>query len=180
MAATQATKLTIRIGISVADKAWVKALPDSAKIARAAARQAIRTALAAKSLPEKRLRQARRFDLGITLDSDSGVRHLNRDYRGKDKATNVLSFAALDAGLPPKGLPADYPWALGDVVLALGTVRTEARAQRKRLSQHFCHLVVHGVLHLLGFDHEDDRDAQAMEDLERDILAAMGWPDPYR
>jgi probable rRNA maturation factor len=171
---------SIRIGIGINHKAWDKALPDAAKIARLAARRTIKAALGAKSLSRKRLREAGRFDFGITLDSDVHVRHLNRDYRGKDKVTNVLSFAALDAGLPPKGVPADYPWELGDVILALETVRSEARAQGKKLSQHYCHLVVHGVLHLLGFDHEDDRDAQAMEDLERDILVGLGWPDPYK
>ncbi len=170
---------SIRVGISIADKAWEKALPDAAKIGRAAARRALKAALTAKGLRQKRLREAGRLILGITLDNDAHVRHLNREYRGKDKPTNVLSFAALDAGLPPKGVPADYPWELGDVVLALGTVKAEARAQGKKLSQHYCHLVVHGVLHLLGFDHENDRDARIMEDLEREILAAMKWPDPY-
>ncbi|WP_374653345.1 rRNA maturation RNase YbeY [Dongia sp.] len=171
---------SLKIGIEIADKGWDKALPDAARIARRAARAAIKAALAAKSLPRKRLAEAGKVELGITLDNDRGVRHLNRDYRGKDRPTNVLSFAALDAGLPPKGVPASYPWALGDIVLALGIIKVEARDQRKTLAQHFCHLVVHGVLHLLGFDHEKDRAAHAMEKLEREILAGLGWPDPYR
>jgi probable rRNA maturation factor len=173
------TAPSLKIEIVVADKAWEKALPDAAKIARKATRRTVTAALAARSLPRKRLKEAGKFALDITLDNDRGMRHLNRDYRGKDKPTNVLSFAALDAGLPPKGVPPSYPWALGDVVLALGTVKREANEQRKALSQHYCHLVVHGVLHLLGFDHEKDRDARAMEKLEREILAGLGWPDPY-
>lgn len=116
----------------------------------------------------------------ILLADDRKLRALNGEFRGKDKPTNVLSFAALDAGLPPKGVPLNYPWELGDVVLALGVVRQEAADQGKTLSQHYCHLVIHGVLHLLGFDHENDGDALVMENLERDILAGFGWPDPYK
>jgi probable rRNA maturation factor len=170
----------IKIGFSVADKGWDKALPEAARVARLAARRTIKAALDAKSLPWKRLREAKHMVLGITLESDAGLRQLNHDYRAKNKPTNVLSFAALDAGLPPKGVPLNYPWELGDVVLALGVVRQEAQEQGKTLSQHYCHLVVHGVLHLLGFDHEDDGDALAMENLEREILAGFGWPDPYK
>lgn len=170
---------SIRISVEIAATGWQKALPGAVQLARAATRRTIMAALQAKTLPRKRLREAGRVELGITLDTDAGMRHLNRDYRGKDRPTNVLSFAALDAGLPPKGVPADYPWALGDIILALQTVRTEAKAQGKLLSQHTCHLVVHGVLHLLGFDHENERDARAMERLEREILAEFGWPDPY-
>ena len=170
---------TIKIGFSIADKGWDKALPEAGKLARGAVRRTIKAALEAPSLPWKRVREAQRFSLGVTLESDAGLRQLNQGYRGKDKPTNVLSFAALDAGLPPKGTPKDYPWELGDVVLALGVVRDEAKAQGKTLPQHTCHLVVHGVLHLLGFDHEVARDAEAMENLEREILAGLGWPDPY-
>ena len=170
----------IKIGFSVADKGWDAALPEAAKVARLAARRTVKAALEAEALPWKRLREAKHVVLGITLESDAGLRQLNHDYRAKNKPTNVLSFAALDAGLPPKGVPLNYPWELGDVVLALGVVRQEAADQGKTLSQHYCHLVVHGVLHLLGFDHENDRDATAMENLERDILAGLGWPDPYK
>ncbi len=126
------------------------------------------------------------------LENDTGMRVLNRDYRGKDKPTNVLSFAALDdapatpgdsalesRGKAPKLPPADLPLYLGDVILALETLKKEAKDQGKSLRQHYVHLVVHGVLHLLGFDHERAKDAQAMEDLERVVLAGLGWPDPY-
>ncbi len=170
---------SLKIGVIIGDKAWHRALPDAAKIARKATRRTVVAALGARSLPTKRLKEARKIALDITLDNDSGVRHLNRGYRGKDQPTNVLSFATLDAGLPPKDVPPRYPWALGDVVLALGTIKREAQEQKKDLSQHYCHLLVHGVLHLLGFDHEKDRDAHAMERLERQILSELGWPDPY-
>ncbi|HEX7970330.1 MAG TPA: rRNA maturation RNase YbeY, partial [Stellaceae bacterium] len=103
------------------------------------------------------------------------VRALNRQWRGKDVPTNVLSFPALGA-TPPPGAPR----LLGDVVLAFETVAAEAAAQDKPLADHLRHLVIHGVLHLLGFDHESDADAQRMEASEIAILAGLGVPDPYR
>ncbi|QEL63909.1 putative rRNA maturation factor [Oryzomicrobium terrae] len=93
---------------------------------------------------------------------------LNRDYRGKDYATNVLSF------------PYDTePVVMGDLIVCAAVVAREAVAQGKPLEHHHAHLVVHGMLHLQGFDHEDDDEAEAMEALETDILASLGYPDPY-
>ena len=100
---------------------------------------------------------------------------LNRDYRGRDRATNVLSFP----GDPlPEG-DGGPPYLLGDVVLAQGVCAREAAAQGKALADHLSHLVVHGVLHLLGHDHENDSEAERMESLEVEILAALGVADPY-
>ena len=105
------------------------------------------------------------------------AQQLNRDYRGKDYATNVLSFPAeLPEGLP-KGVKLPL---LGDLVLCAPVIAREAREQGKPLPAHYAHLTVHGTLHLLGWDHEDAREAEAMEQLEREILASMGLPDPYR
>ena len=107
-------------------------------------------------------------ELGITLADDETVRVLNRDHRGQDKPTNVLSY--------PSG-ERDF---LGDMVLARQTVWREAREQRKSAADHFTHLVVHGTLHLLGYDHETgEADAERMEALERRILAKLGIADPY-
>ncbi len=121
-----------------------------------------------------RIRQA---DLAIRIvDSDEG-RALNRHYRGKDYATNVLSFPAeLPEGLPP-GVRMPL---LGDLVICAPVVAREAREQGKPLAAHYAHLTVHGVLHLLGWDHEDGPEAEAMEQLEREILAGLGIEDPYR
>ena len=110
------------------------------------------------------------------LSDDAEQRGLNRTYRGKDCSTNVLAFpqtapAAADPGTP---------LLLGDVVLAFETVRREAAAQGKPFADHLCHLVVHGVLHLLGFDHEAAAEAAAMEAREVTILAGLGVRDPYR
>ncbi|MBK8958142.1 MAG: rRNA maturation RNase YbeY [Proteobacteria bacterium] len=106
------------------------------------------------------------------VDEDEG-RALNRQWRERDYATNVLSFAA-------EGLADIAPDLLGDIVLCAPVVSAEARAQGKQASHHWAHLTVHGVLHLLGFDHQDDEGATLMEQHERAILAAMGIADPYR
>ncbi|WP_374473900.1 rRNA maturation RNase YbeY [Arenimonas sp.] len=114
----------------------------------------------------------RRADLAIRLVDAKEGRALNRHYRGKDYATNVLSFPA-DL---PEGV--DLP-LLGDLVICAPVVAKEAQDQGKSLAAHYAHLTVHGVLHLLGMDHEDEREAEAMERLEREILAGLGLPDPY-
>ena len=101
------------------------------------------------------------------VDADEG-QALNKEYRGKDYATNVLSF------------PYDTePVVMGDLVICPSVVAQEAAEQNKPLAAHYAHLTVHGMLHLQGWDHDNDEDAQAMEDEEREILAALGYPDPY-
>ena len=122
---------------------------------------------------EGRIREA---DLAIRIVDEKEGRALNHHYRGKDYATNVLSFPAeLPEGLP-KGVKLPL---LGDLVLCAPVVAREAKEQGKPLGAHYAHLTVHGCLHLLGWDHEDVREAEAMEQLEREILAGLGLPDPY-
>jgi len=120
-----------------------------------------------------RIREA---DLAIRIVGSKEGRSLNHHYRGKDYATNVLSFPAdLPEGLP-KGVKLPL---LGDLVLCAPVIAKEAAAQGKPLAAHYAHLTVHGVLHLLGWNHEDTREAECMEQLEREILAGLGLPDPY-
>jgi probable rRNA maturation factor len=121
--------------------------------------------------------QSRRLELGILLTDDAAIRVLNRTWRGKDASTNVLSFG-VDGD--PAMLPPGAPWLLGDVVVALETVRREAERDGKSCADHLTHLIVHGVLHLLGYDHETDLDARRMEALETEILSGLGIADPYR
>jgi len=120
-----------------------------------------------------RIREA---DLAIRIVGSKEGRSLNHHYRGKDYATNVLSFPAeLPEGLP-KGVKLPL---LGDLVLCAPVIAKEAAAQGKPVTAHYAHLTVHGVLHLLGWNHEDAREAECMEQLEREILAGLGLPDPY-
>ncbi|KAF1691697.1 rRNA maturation RNase YbeY [Pseudoxanthomonas jiangsuensis] len=122
---------------------------------------------------KNRIREA---DLAIRIVDAKEGRALNHHYRGKDYPTNVLSFPAeLPEGLP-KGVKLPL---LGDLVICAPVVAREAREQGKPLAAHYAHLTVHGALHLLGWDHEDDKEAEAMEQLEREILADLGLPDPY-
>jgi probable rRNA maturation factor len=118
-------------------------------------------------------------ELSIVLGDDALLRRLNLQWRGKDAATNVLSFPAQDPARPGAA-PPGAPLLLGDVVLAFGTVAGEAAAQGKTLAAHLAHLVVHGVLHLLGWDHEDAAEAEHMEAHETAVLAGLGVADPYR
>ena len=111
-------------------------------------------------------------EVSIALADDATVRDLNLRWRGKDSATNVLSFPAPNA-------QADDSTFLGDIILAFETIEREAADEAKPLAHHVAHLAVHGTLHLLGYDHENDSDADAMERRERDILARIAVPDPY-
>ncbi len=123
-----------------------------------------------------RIREA---DLAIRVVGEDEGRALNRHYRGKDYATNVLSFPAdMAEGVKlPKGVVLPL---MGDIVLCAPVIAREATEQGKPTAHHYAHLTVHGVLHLLGLDHEDEREAECMEQLEREILAELGIEDPYR
>lgn len=122
---------------------------------------------------ELALRQRPESELTIRLVDEAEGLELNSTYRHKDYATNVLSFPA---DVPDELL--DIP-LLGDLVICAPVVAREALEQRKPLQAHWAHLVIHGCLHLLGYDHIDDAEAEEMETLERELLAELGHPDPY-
>ena len=119
-------------------------------------------------------------EVAVRLTDDAEVRGLNRQYRGKDRATDVLSFPMVQADLID-GLANsdDGEVLLGDIVLAAGVVTAEAAAKNVAVPDHATHLIVHGLLHLLGYDHEQGPDAEHMEMLETAAMAALGLPDPY-
>src|ERR1700687_347800 len=147
----------ISVEVSVHCDAWLDACPEAAALAATAARAALsRTAGPPAGAP---------LILGLILTDDAEQRELNRTYRGRDRATNVLSFALADPAAP-----AGAPLLLGDVVLAFATVAREAAEQQKPLCDHLVHLVVHGVLHLLGLDHQNAAAAAFMEAREVEIL----------
>lgn len=147
------------IDVEIEDEAWSAAVADVAAVVQRAAEAAL-------------VRDAARGDLVILLTDDETVRDLNARFRDKDRPTNVLSFPA-----PPMPGQAETP--LGDIVLAYGVCAAEAADQGKSITSHLTHLVVHGVLHLLGRDHEVEDEAEAMEGEERAILSGLGISDPY-
>ena len=151
--------MSFAIEISVEAGAWQK-LSGAEGIVRRAAEAALAETSASG------------VEIGVVLTDDAKMRALNRTWRGKDTATNVLSFPAPAGG-------SKEPRLMGDVVLAYETIAREAAEQRIPAQDHLAHLTVHGVLHLLGHDHENDRDADTMERREREILAQLGVPDPY-
>ena len=144
------------IDVEIEDEAWARDLPDAQAVVVAAANAALAAA-------------QREGAVVVLLTDDAGVQDLNNRFRGKDPAPNVLSFPA-----PPN--PEDH---LGDVALAHGVCVREAGQQGKTLAHHLQHLVAHGVLHLVGYDHETDDEAEDMEGLERVVMAGLGAPDPY-
>ena len=152
------------VAVLIEDPAWLKAIPDPAPLLRRAARAAIKVAKL-PSMPS--------LAVTVALIDDRAMRSLNHDFRGQDRPTNVLSF-------PAAAERAGRRRALGDIALAFGTVRREARDHHKTVTDHLTHLMVHGVLHLLGYDHVSQRQAERMEALERKALASIGIGDPYR
>lgn len=160
------------ISLSIEHPGWQDRVPDLEQVVERAVMAGWNAAATESGLTARN-----KAEVSILLADDPTLRDLNRTYRGQDKPTNVLSFAFGDTDDAPA--PPDAPWLLGDLALAFETVAGEADQQNKRLSDHFTHLVVHGMLHLLGYDHIDASDADRMEGLETTILAGLGISDPY-
>lgn len=188
------------IDVEIEDDAWTAALPEAAALAVAAAAAALaqdppaqgevarsaggnfhsdaadgRQEQASERQPPQSASPTappggEHLGLVVLLTDDDSVRNLNARFRDKDAPTNVLSFPA----------PENAEGHLGDIALAYGVCAREAREQGKPLAHHLQHLVAHGVLHLLGYDHMSDDEAEAMEGLERVVLAGLGVPDPYQ
>ena len=151
------------VSIEVEDESWL-ALAGL----EALARTAVAAALAGAE-------EEGACEVALLFTDDASIAEINAEWRGKDKPTNVLSFPTPDDMPVPEGEA--YP--LGDIVLAHGVITREAEEQGKTLQDHTTHLIVHGVLHLLGYDHESDGEAEEMERLEADILKGLGISDPY-
>jgi probable rRNA maturation factor len=149
----------MNLDISIDDRAW-RAVPSLRGLAR--------TAVLAV-LPDDDV------TIGLLFTSDARIAEINGQWRGKPSATNVLSFPVSAATPVPEG----EPRPLGDIVMAYGIISREAQEQKKPLGHHVTHLIVHGVLHLLGYDHENDDEAGAMEAREIMILAELGMENPY-
>jgi probable rRNA maturation factor len=161
------------LSIQVEEESWRGALPDLEPLARRWVTAAAGGAHADRGGAAALLDARNGYEMGLVFTSDATVRALNRDWRGADRPTNVLAFDNAD---PP---PTGAPWQLGDVVLAFATTRNEARAAGVPVADHAAHLVIHGVLHLFGYDHQAEAEARRMERLEAEILGALGIADPY-
>jgi len=146
----------IELDLRVADKRWEKLISEL-------------QAVCDKALEAGATQKAASGDVSVLLTGNDEIQTLNQVWRGKDAPTDVLSFPA-DA--------IDKPF-LGDIAVALGVTQADAKARGRSLPQHLSHLLIHGLLHLLGHDHKDDTEAAKMEALEIAALASLGWPDPY-
>jgi probable rRNA maturation factor len=159
----------IAIAIRTHSPLWRARLPAAPAVVERAARAALAGARASGPI-----------EVSFLLANDARVRRLNRDFRGQDKPTNVLSFPVEEReAMPAPEESGTGPRLLGDVVFAFETLEREAAAQSKPLSDHLSHLAVHGVLHLLGYDHGATHEANRMEHLEARVLAGLGIADPY-
>lgn len=162
--------VALNLEVLVEDAGWQK------KITRLKGK--IVEAVEAALLTQHKLKlKSESYELSITLTSNDKIRKLNREHRNKDYATNVLSFPLADDGVQVT-FPG-VPVLLGDVILAHDVIEAEAKAEKKTFNNHTVHLVVHGVLHLCGYDHETTGQARTMEGLEKSILADLGLPNPY-
>lgn len=162
---TPAETLALATVVSLDDEGWRSAVTAPEALCERAAAAAFQAAPAAARTPG---------EVSVLLADDALLHDLNRRYRGIDKPTNVLAFAALEAAGPAAG-----PVMLGDIAVARETVALEAGVAGKTLADHLSHMVVHGMLHLLGFDHRTSAEAAEMEAIEVRALATLGIADPY-
>ena len=156
MTKTQIQSAMVDLDLRVAEPEWATALPDLEQICQ-------------RALEAGAAQMTAKGEVAVLLTNNAEIQVLNRDWRSKDKPTDVLSFPAD---------PMDVPF-LGDIAVALGVTQDDAKTRNIGLDQHLSHLLIHGLLHLLGHDHKDDTEAAEMEALEIAALASLGWPDPY-
>lgn len=147
----------IELDLRIAAPAWDEAVPHLSDVCQSA----LNAGAAQKQATG---------EVSLLLTDDAEIQALNRDWRGKDKATDVLSFPANELDAP----------FLGDIAVSLGVTQKDAASRGIALDQHLSHLLIHGLMHLLGHDHKDDTEAAEMESLEIAALASLGWPDPYK
>jgi len=168
----------VHTDVSVTTQQWVNALPNAINLCRAAATASLSAAFVnGNKLLELQGLGKHGIELSVLITDDAEMTKLNHKYRGKVGPTNVLSFCALDEVDTIHGEFGPVP--LGDVAVAFETAASEATSAEKSLGHHLTHLIVHGVLHLLGYDHRTDIEAQSMEQLEVEILGRLDVPDPY-
>ena len=164
----------LELDVLIDEQGWEKALPDVGARCREAARAAWE-----ESAPNQPGVLHEAATACVLLTSDERIRTLNRQFRGLDEPTDVLSFPAVEADVLAAAGAEGPPPELGDIVIALQTTLADATLEGRPVCDHLSHLVIHGMLHLLGYDHQRDAEAEEMEALEGRILAGLGIPDPY-
>ena len=164
------------IDISILEPSWETTSPSCDEIVETA----VEATLAASPVARKLIKDGVELEISIVLAHDELVQELNREYRDRDKPTNVLSFAQLDGDDGWEAPKQPGPCTLGDLILAYETVEKESKEEQKPFDHHLTHLVIHGILHLLGYDHLNDSEAEEMESLEIQILSGLGITNPYK
>lgn len=164
------------IDISIPCPEWETSCPDCEAIVE----EAVHAALSQSPVARRMIAAGIEPEISVVLANDDLVHTLNREYRDRDNPTNVLSFAMLDGENGWEEPEQPGPCALGDLILAYETVEREAREENKPLPNHLTHLVIHGTLHLLGYDHMNGADAEVMESLEIQILNGLNIENPYK
>jgi probable rRNA maturation factor len=161
--------MTLAVSIAIEDTEWQTEIPDIESMAEDTVAYSI------KAVRPEWLKSARPVEIGLLFADDATLHALNRQFRHIDRPTNVLSFPANDIAHPAS----DMPLPAGDIAISFQTVKAEAQRDSKTVKDHTRHMIVHGVLHLLGHDHEDAREAEIMESIESEILAGFGVDNPY-
>lgn len=163
-------KINYEIDVDISEPEWKDSFLDVEKLSEKAIIYVLRLATLPKYL------QNRDLEASVVLANDDLIQILNREYRNMDKPTNVLSFAGMDSDMP---VPDEGPYPLGDIILSYQTIDREAREQGKFFRDHFLHMIVHGTLHLVGYDHQTEDEANIMETMEIRILEKMSIQNPY-
>lgn len=173
---TEMSKNTLNILIE--EPGWKLALPEIEATAEKVFAAVINHMKACEDIDF--LRNGHNINVNLSLGNDIEIKNLNREFRNLDKPTNVLSFAAVDDPDFDEILAQSSDLELGDIMIALETMQHESAEQKISLHDHFCHLLTHGLLHLLGFDHQDDEEAEVMENFEIAILRNLNIDNPYK
>ena len=170
--------ISTELNLCINDDEWITALPDYEKLSSKIVKLAVNHAETHNPSMLSELQKTLSFNL--CLSNNDEVRALNKEFRDKDKPTNVLSFANIDDCDFKDIIQQTSVVEMGDIIIALQTMQQESSEKKISLHNHFCHLLTHGVLHLLGYDHIDDEEADLMERLEIEILQKLNIDNPYK
>lgn len=171
-------KNNFRLNVSLDDERWENELPDIGQLSEQVAQSVWNYVSAHEDIDFMSF--SKPVEVNVSLNNDAEVHRLNKEFRNMDKPTNVLSFANIDDENFEDDIRANPLIELGDIIIALETMQREAEEKNISLHDHYCHLFTHGLLHLLGFDHVEDDEAEYMESFETEILSTLNIADPYQ